>query len=165
MIQRTADCRSWQGKCAALFTDFSAAYDKVIIPALLHKLTELKANVPLVSWLKGYLCDRRARGKRLNCVGQSYVLASGLPQGSSPSTLLWNIYTHDLDFSIPDNNGCGANLVQTGFADDQSFHAIGGSWEEVFELLPAAATKLENYCNICRIQLNAKKCQLLFFGR
>ena len=121
--------------------------------------------MPLVSWLKGYLCDRRARGKRLNCVGRSYVLACGLPQGSSPSTLLWNIYTHDLDFSIPDNHGCGANLVQTGFADDQSFHAIGGSWEEVFELLQAAATKLENYCNIWRIQLNAKKCQLLLFGR
>ena len=121
--------------------------------------------MPLVSWLKGYLCDRRARGKRLNCVGRSYVLACGLPQKSSPSTLLWNIYTHDLDFSIPDNHGCGADLVQTGFADDQSFHAIGGSWEEVFEILQAAATKLENYCNIWRIQLNAKKCQLLLFGR
>ena len=93
MVQRSADARSWKAKCAALFTDFSAAYDKVVIPALLHKLVLLRVNASLVAWLKNYLTDRRARG-RLNCIGRSYVLGCRLPQGGSPSPLLWNLYIY-----------------------------------------------------------------------
>ena len=165
MAQRTADCRAWKAKSAALFADFSAAYDNVVIPALLYKLAKSNANNTLVAWFKSYLTDRRARGRRLNCVDRSFVLGCGLPQGGSPSPLLWNIYTFDMDFSIPDDHCTGINVCQMGFADDTSFHAIGSSWTEVFTLLQVVATKLEQYCQKWRIQLNPKKCQLLCFGR
>ena len=38
MAQITADTLGSKQKCAALFTDFSAAYDRVEIPALLSKM-------------------------------------------------------------------------------------------------------------------------------
>ena len=127
-LAQRVDTRTWKGVIAALFTDFSAAYDRVIIPALLHKLYELGADPALVAWFVSFLTDRRAHRRKCNTTGRSYVLACGLPQGGSPSPVLWNIYIADLDLSSQDEH---CDLEQLGFADDTSFHANGGNWEEV----------------------------------
>ena len=165
MAQRVADSRRWRSKIAALFTDFSSAYDRVSIPAWLHKLCAVQADPALVGWLKSYLTDRRARGKRNNTVGRSYVLGCGLPQGASPPPLLWNIYIYDLNLSTPKSSTTGPDTSQLGLAEDTSFHTIGNTWPEVFSDLRRVARDLEAYCAKWRLTLNPRKCRLLCLGK
>ena len=48
MAQRVPDSRRWRSKSAALFTDFSSAYDRVSIAALLYKLCAVQADPALL---------------------------------------------------------------------------------------------------------------------
>lgn len=48
IAQRTYDCMSRKEKFAALFIKFSAAYDRVVVPAMLHKMSNLKCDPNLL---------------------------------------------------------------------------------------------------------------------
>ena len=119
LAQKIYDCFNTRRKCAALFADFSSAYDRVVIPALMCKLERICCSPNLFCWLAAYLRDRRARGRFNESLGRCWSLGCGLPQGSSLSPSLWNIYVHDLQLG-------DSNIEQLAFAD-----ADGSTWDEV----------------------------------
>ena len=86
LAQRVHDSFNRRRKCAAIFVDFSAAYDRVDIPALLLKLQKMGCSSSLYKWLASYLQDRKAHGRHRSSIGR--VLDCGLPQGSTLSPSL-----------------------------------------------------------------------------
>ena len=102
-----------QDTCAVFF-DVKKAFDRVHVPTLINKLTELEVPLYLVRWIYNYLSDRTCFVGR-----SSYVMANGVPQGSVLGPLLFQIYVSDMLTEIPKDVYNGA------FADDfvVAYHA------------------------------------------
>ena len=86
-----------------------------------------------------------------------WVLECALPQGSTLSPSLWNIYVFDLELT---DHIC----TQYIYVDDTSFFIYGCSWEEVVEGLNRAAENVWKYCSRWRIKVNVSKCKVLGFS-
>ena len=101
----------------AAFLDLSKAYDRVSIPALLHKLSCVGLSKNTLSWFTAFLQSRK------QCVqidGQKsswQVTKSGIPQGTVLGPTLFLIYINDFP-------SCIDNDVSI-FADDTTVYTIG----------------------------------------
>ncbi len=80
--------------------DFSAAYDRVGISVATRKDFSLSLRAKHAV-LDALLSDRsEAHGLHINSIGRPRVVGCGLPQGSSLSPSLWNLYILNLDVDL-----------------------------------------------------------------
>ena len=84
------------------FLDFSKAFDTVWRDRLYEIL--LAKGVPrmMVSWIRGFLTDRRARVRLDGLNGSSMKLQQGVPQGSVLSPLLFLFYINGIRDAAPE---------------------------------------------------------------
>jgi hypothetical protein len=81
-----------------MFFDFSSAFN-TIRPALLsEKLTAMKVDAPLVSWIVDYLTGRPQYVRLQHCVSDIIISNTGAPQGTVLSPFLFTIYTTDFNY-------------------------------------------------------------------
>ena len=107
-----------RGKISLLvLLDISTAFNTIDHSILLRKLSELGIGGHALAWLRSFLGDRPQRvqlGERLSA---AWALNCGVPQGSTISPMLFNIYMRPLDGVI---KGCGALCHQ--YTDDTQLY-------------------------------------------
>ena len=138
---------------AALMIDLSKAFDSVSHPKLLVDLLEIGCSLKTVQWFSSYLSIRQQRieiqGKKT-----SYLeVTRGVPQGSSLSPLLFNIYLRNLPESI--------NSDSFVFADDVTLSEHHKSIEMVKQHLSASFYDLKQFCESRELVINSSKTQFI----
>jgi ribonuclease HI len=141
----------------AAFLDVTAAYDNVNLDVLKAKLIQLQVPFILTNFIVNILTERSIHVTQDPLNVLSRLVWRGLPQGSVLSPLLYNIYTHDLDSSIPSN----VNILQ--YADDLLIYVSGHSIENLSHLLSNSLTYLKKWLDYNGLALStSKSCAVLF---
>ena len=136
-------------KVGVVLVDLTAAYDTVWLRGLHLKLLRMVPDVHMVSFVMELLTNRSFKLKTSDGqVSRLRRLRNGVPQGSTLSPTLFNIYISD----IPQTTS-----MQYGYADDLALLAADDSWEKVEETLNHDMQAITNYLQKWRLILSTAK--------
>ncbi|XP_078542109.1 uncharacterized protein LOC144827815 [Lissotriton helveticus] len=151
-----------EGETAALvMLDLSAAFDTVLHTTLLSRLSDLGVTGTALAWMESFLTDRSFQ---LHCPpfkSSPRSVNHGVPQGSSLSPTLFNIYMEPLAHVV-ENFGVGI----VSYADDTQlmFKLTPDSKDYAANFsncMAAVATWMDNNC----LRLNGDKTEVLVVGK
>lgn len=149
-----------KGWCTgAIFLDVEKAFDSVWHDGLRYKLTKIGLPDKMVRILSSFLRDRSISVRQGRSHSDMVKLRAGTPQGSVLSPLLFLIYVNDLAVDPMDQ------IQVSQFADDLGLWTSHGNPYFIQKRLQSALNKLETWCSLWRIKLNAKKSQVIIFNR
>lgn len=139
-----------------IYTDLSAAFDKLNHAIAIAKLDRLGVNGNLLRWFRSYLSDRQLMVTVGECQSATYPATSGIPQGSHLGPLIFLLYFNDV------------NLVLEGprlsYADDLKIYIRIRSIDDC-HFLQCQLEAFANWCNLNRMEVNPAKCSVITFSR
>lgn len=139
-----------------IYTDFSKAFDRLDHGILLQKLDNYGFCSKLVNLFRTYLSNRsqfvQYRGFKSRTIAQS----SGVPQGSILGPLLFVIFLNDVVDDI--------NVKSLIYADDLKLFFEIKSVNDCITLQNNLC-KLDAWCDLNCLPLNAAKCNVMSFSR
>ena len=94
----------------AVYTDLSAAFDKINRDIAIAKLDRMGSGGNILRWLQSYLADRRIAVKIEDNRSKKFHAASGIPSHLGP--LIFLLYFNDVN--------CVLNGPRLSFADDDA---------------------------------------------
>ena len=140
----------------AIYTDLSAAFDKINHAITIAKLERLGFGNAVLNWFRSYLSNRCLTVKIGDSTSHEFSASSGIPQGSHLGPLIFLLYFNDVNFSIK-----GPRL---SFADDlKIFIEIRNQADACF--LQRQLTTFAEWCTVNRMSLNPDKCSVVTFTR
>jgi hypothetical protein len=80
-----------QGQTNSIYFDLNNAFDIVSHNILLRKLSNFGISSSYVDWFHSYLVNRQCFVRISGTLSFSYLVKSGVPQGSTLCPLLFNI--------------------------------------------------------------------------
>ena len=104
MIENWKESLDQGGHYGALLTDLSKAFDCIMHDLLIAKLQAYGFDDDSLNFICNYLVDREQRVKINSSFSTWSKIENGLPQGSIPGPLLFNINTLDMFFEQKDVN-------------------------------------------------------------
>lgn len=140
-----------------IYTDFSKAFDQVNHVVLLRKLERMGIHSSLLAWISSYLSSRLQCVKISNCTSSSFIVTSGVPQGSHIGPLLFILFINDL-VHILNYSEC---LI---YADDVKLFTRISCVNDMLHF----QRDLNDVCQWCvvnKITLNVNKCKQVSFYR
>ena len=140
--------------------DFSAAFDRVNHQGILYKLCSMGILGSVLSILTQFLSDRSQHVMVDGCRSKLVNVVSGVPQVSVLGPLLFLLYTSE-PFSIMENK-----LI--GYVDDSTLVAVvpsPGLRVAVAESLSSDLVKINEWCDLWQIKLNASKTKTMIVSR
>lgn len=140
----------------ALYTDLSAAFDKINHKIAIAKLQRLGFNGSLLSWLSSYLSKREMLVKIGDVISLAIAIYSGVPQGSHLGPFIYLLYMND----VHDLLKCS----KLSYADDIKLFAVIEKPSDALFLQNQLNT-FASWCNDNRMVLNASKCSAITFTR
>lgn len=140
----------------AIYTDFSAAFDKINHQILLAKLERLGLTDPLLSWIQSYLSGRSMSVKIGSVTSECFAVPSGVPQGSHIGPFLFLLYLNDVNLVL--------KCFKLSYADDFKLYYVITSRDDAI-FLQFELDKFTNWCRINEMSLNANKCSVISFAR
>ena len=153
---RSLDAGNFVG---AVLIDLSKAFDCINHNLLLAKMQAYGFSRKSLALVKSYLSNRKQR-VTLNGVCSSWKdICIGVPQGSILGPLLFNIYINDLMFDFGDQTSV------CNYADDNTIFASAKSLTEIKHKLESSLSSVSTWFANNGLQLNAKKCKLIVFGK
>lgn len=140
----------------AIYTDLSAAFDKMNHQIAVAKFDKLGMNNSLLSWLQSYLTGRSMAVKIGDHVSSSFPVWSGVPQGSHLGPFLFLLYMNDVNFVL--------KCLKLSYADDlKLYYSIKQPQDAMF--LQQEFEAFAEWCRVNRMTLNVGKCAVVSFGR
>lgn len=141
----------------AIYTDYSKAFDRIDHELLLRKLFAAGIRGDLFRWFSSYVRNRSQAVVLNGFISSWRNVPSGVPQGSLLGPLLFTIFIRDIDT-------CFENSEFLLFADDMKiFRGVNNITDQI--LLQDDLIRLDNYCNINKLDLNVSKCCTISFTR
>ncbi len=136
-------------KVGVVLVDLTAAYDTVWLRALHLKLLRMVPDGHMVSFIMELLTNRSFKLRTSDGqVSRLRRLRNGVPQGSTLSPTLFNVYISD----IPQTTS-----LQYGYADDLALLAADETWEIVETTLNHDMHSLCKYLEKWRLKLSTAK--------
>jgi len=139
----------------AILIDLSKAFDSVPHNHLVAELSSVGCDPVTLQWFTSYLTNREQRVAQGKEITPWMAVTQGVPQGSSLSTLLFNIYIRNLPLT------CSSSLFQ--FADDTTASEADKDIKLVLQRLDISYSNIKVFCNNKGLSLNASKTQLIIF--
>ena len=110
-----------------LLLDVSGAYDKISHPRLLHNLRKRSIDPNIIKWVESFLSNRITILKTSEYATSRTPIATGIPQGSPLSPILYLFYNSNLIDAC--NTRTDLNTVVIDFIDDIGLLTVGDSSE------------------------------------
>ena len=144
----------------ALYIDYQKAFDTVNHERLIKKFRELNFGPEVCAWLYSYLTNRTQKTFVNNTVSSSLPVLYGVPQGSVLGPLLFIVYLNDITNRVHD---CKYFL----YADDIVLYKDIDSLSNPngFEHIQNDFTRIEDWCRVNELTVNALKTKAQFFPR
>jgi hypothetical protein len=138
-----------------IYTDLTAAFDKLNHDIAIAKLDRLGVGGNLLRWFGSYLTDRRLTVTYSDHQSASFSATSGIPQGSHLGPLIFLLYFNDVHHMIR-----GPKL---SFADDlKIFLRINSTADCNF--LQTQVDAFADWCILNRLVVNPAKCSVITFS-
>lgn len=137
--------------------DVEKAFDSVWHQALVYKMHQSEAPIYLTKLVKSFLENRTYQVRIQGQLSDTFGIPFGVPQGSTLSPVLYNLYISD----VPQIDG----VCYYFFADDTGFSAADLSADTICQALQSASDSLSDYQSKWRIKVNPAKTQVMFFTR
>lgn len=140
----------------AIYTDLSAAFDKINHRIAVAKLERLGFRGSLLAWFKSYLTGRSLRVRIGDALSDIIDATSGIAQGSHLGPVVFLFYFNDVNYTVT-----GPRLV---YADDLKLFARIDNSNDA-EALQRDLDRFAGWCDVNRMILNPGKCQSITFSR
>lgn len=137
-----------------IYMDFSKAFDKLDHGILLTKLSMYGFSPSLITLLQSYLSGRTSYVEFNGLQSNSFIVKSGVPQGSNLGPLLFNIFINDIVEDV--------NVNCLLYADDLKIYAEIENISSC-EQISLSLRNIENWCKLNRLPLNPSKCKVMSF--
>ncbi|KAF4529497.1 hypothetical protein B566_EDAN017895 [Ephemera danica] len=135
--------------------DIRSAFDKVHIPTLMKKLTELGLPKTLISIINNYLINRTLLVKVDNNTSTPRTTYKGLPQGSALSPILFVLYTCDIEKYFP------PHTKFTFYADDLMAYSTDTSIKKCKNNINETNQQLSNWLDQSHFEVCTKAFNIL----
>ena len=136
--------------------DLCKTFDTLNHDLLIAKLHAYGFTRELFKLIKSYLTNRWQRTKFNTSFSSWSELLIGVPQGSVPGPLLFNIYINNLFYITEMTNVCN-------YGDDATFHACDSDLESLIQRLEHdSMLATEWFTESNYMKLIADKCHLLY---
>ena len=155
LMEITKNIRSGTDEVTSIMLDLRKAFDTIIHHRLLEKLSQCGVRVIVNKWFQSYLRNRKhavfvndnwSNFEPINC---------GVPQGSIPGPLLFNIYTNDFPKCCP-------NVTTYLFVDDAN--SIYSKKKSLTSCLDRDLMNVPPWVSSIKLALNIPKTQMLQFN-
>ena len=133
---------------AVLFLDFSKAYDRVEPVNLVHKLLKFGIRKEYCKFIADWLHDRSLIVKFDNQRSDIATVTRGLPQGSSLSVILWQLYVSDMPID---------HLSSALYMDDTAMWKTERTRELLEERMQEDLDRIHQWCTENHIVINSEK--------
>lgn len=142
----------------ALFLDIKGAYDNVIPEIVIEDLVTLGIPNNLIKFIYNLISERNITFTNYpgNITRTTY---RGLPQGSSLSPVLFNIYINNIVSKYPDK------IKILKFADDLALYTYNKKIDTSISLLEQDMVQIESNLNNKNLLLAPDKCYLVIFNK
>ena len=148
-----------QGKAiAAVFIDFSKAFDSIEHSLMLTKLQSIGVNNKALDWFKDYLTNRRQRVVVDGHVSSWSLVQQGVPQGSLLGPLLFSIYTNDMP-------SCVSTSSINMYADDTALYASDSNAIVAAKRVTDDLSAIHSWCKDNHLLINQTKTLAMFLSR
>lgn len=137
--------------------DVQNAFNSVWHDGLIHKMITLGFPMYIVKIIKSFLDNRKFRVAVKGVKSDIFGITAGVPQGSTLSPSLYNIFTSDM----PTPQNCELGL----YADDTAIVTTSESVSTITINLKNAFNTIFKYFTQWKIKINASKTQAIFFSR
>ena len=139
-----------------IYTDLSAAFDKINHRISIAKLDRLGINGSFLQWFQSYLTGRHLSVVIGDHQSRLFAASSGIPQGSHLGPLIFLIYFNDVNLVIE-----GPRL---SYADDLKLFLRIYTTEDC-RFLQRQLNAFADWCTLNRMEVNPSKCSVISFSR
>ena len=138
--------------------DVKGAFDNVSHPRLLHNLRKRRISIKATHWIASFLSNRSTTIRMSEGDSPTYNIATGIPQGSPISPILYLFYNADL----ADICRCKGHLAPT-FIDDVSVLVSGPTAQANCETLKELHGDIQSWADTHASQFGLEKYKLIHF--
>ena len=143
---------------AAVFIDFSKAFDSISYPLLVKKLQSIGVADIALTWFHDFLTNRQQRVVIDGHASSWLTIQKGVPQGSLLGPLLFSIYTNDMPLTV---KNCSINM----YADDTALYTANTNAFKAANSVSKDLTATHKRCLDNSITINFKKTYAMFLSR
>jgi hypothetical protein len=136
-----------------IYLDFKKAFDTVPHKRLLVKLKAYGIQGKVLSWIQGFLSDRKQRVKVGESISPETQVLSGIPQGSILGPVLFTVFINDLPEVI--KSTCKI------FADDTKVYNKADNKD----ILQTDLEALNKWSDKWNLYFNVSKCKVMHVGK
>lgn len=140
-----------------LTLDIEKAFDSVWHDALIHKLMAYGFPIYIIKIIQSFLKDRCFVVKIGTDQSNNYNITAGVPQGSSLSPILYNLFIAD----IPKPENCDMAL----YADDTALISSSPNPTTILTNLEYGFLNIQDYYYKWKIKINGEKTKAIFFTK
>lgn len=156
LTSHIADSFAERAQTDVVYTDLSAAFDKINHAITLAKLERLGICGTVLRWFNAYLVGRKLTVTVEGYSSNEFMATSGIPQGSHLGPILFLLYFNDVNNVLK-----GPRL---SFADDLKMYLRIRSITDAIGLQQELDTFMD-WCSLNCMVVNAGKCSVISFAR
>jgi hypothetical protein len=146
-----------EGQIDCFFFYLSSAFDTVPHNILLHKLSNFGLSSSYVDWFHSCLDNRHSSLRISGRLSFSFLVKSGVPQGSTLGPILFNIFINNICNTI-------LNSRYLLFSDDLTIYRTITNVDDC-KVLQHDINSVHNWCLVNGMKINISKTTIIYFTR